>query len=178
MKAGTLRNVGVECRGVEGRREGNGTERANGECRQKEKLNNKIHLFLLGRFGLGPGSDIPRASPSRGEEFSFLGAKWEVGFGLVPHFALGPIANIPDPTSSGGDSLMLGMSDMDGWLDVRGSKVRNVGVSTPSRRTSGRLTAHSQVEQNCQQPHMGGLGARTVAHGRESSGTASIPSPG
>jgi hypothetical protein len=95
-----------------------------------------VSLFLLGRFGLGPGSDIPRASPSRGEEeFSFLGTKWDVGFGLVPHFALGPIANVPDPTSSGGDFLMLGMSDVDGWLDVRGSKLRNVGVSTPSCRT-------------------------------------------
>jgi len=91
-------------------------------------------LFFLWGFGLGPGSDIPRASPSRGEELCLWLGTVNVRFGLIPHFAQGPVTNISNPASSGGDSLMLGMSDVDGWLDVRGSEIGDVGISTPSRR--------------------------------------------
>jgi len=66
-----------------------------------------------------------------------------VRFGLVPHFALGPIANVSSPASSGGDSLVVGMNNVDGWLDIRGCDLLNAGVSAPSDGTSSRVTAHT-----------------------------------
>ena len=60
--------------------------------------------------------------------------------GLVPYFALGPIADVSDPTSSSGDSLVVGMSDVNGWFDVRGPEIRDVGEASPSRRVSGSVT--------------------------------------
>jgi len=79
--------------------------------------------FFLGGFGLGPRPDVSRTSPSRGDNWWVLGGGSDVGLRLVPHFALGPIANIPNPTSSGGDSLVVGMSVVDRWLEIRGPKV-------------------------------------------------------
>ena len=46
-----------------------------------------------------------------------------MGFRLILHFVLGPIANVSDPTSSGRDSLVVGMNDVDRWFDVRGPKL-------------------------------------------------------
>ena len=54
-----------------------------------------------------------------------------MSLGLVPHFALGPIANVSSPTSASGDHLVLGMNDMDGGLDVGGPEIRDVGKACP-----------------------------------------------
>ena len=107
------------------------------------KKNNKIYLVFLWGFGLGPGSDVTRPSPSRGEKLSLKVGALDVGFGLVPHFALGPITNVSSTTSSGGDSLVVGVNDVDGWLDIGGSKFLNAGVSALSNRTPSRVTAHT-----------------------------------
>ena len=64
-------------------------------------------------------------------------------FGLVPHFALGPITDVSNPASSGGDPLVFRVNDVDGWFDIRGVEIRNVGETTPSCRMPGRATAHT-----------------------------------
>lgn len=57
----------------------------------------------------------------------------KVRLGMVPHFALGPIADVSNPTSSGGDSLVLWMSNVNGWFEVRGLEISDVSVTSPSR---------------------------------------------
>jgi len=93
-----------------------------------------VGLFFLRRFGLGPRSDISRTSPSRRIKLSIWVGTREVGFGLVPHFALGPLANVPGSASTSGDFLMVRMSDVKGWFDVRGPDISDVGVTAPSGR--------------------------------------------
>lgn len=58
----------------------------------------------------------------------------DVRFGLIPYFALGPVANVSSPTSSGGDSLALGMDDVDRRFDVGGPDFSDVGITSPSSR--------------------------------------------
>ena len=76
-----------------------------------------------------------------------MGNKPDVRFGPVPHFALGPITDVSDPTSPSGDSLVFGMNDVDGWFDVRGLDIRDIGVASPSCRVrvsgSVMMTAHT-----------------------------------
>lgn len=62
-----------------------------------------------------------------------------VRLGLVPHFALGSIADISNPASAGGDPLVLRMGDVNGWFDVRGVDLRDVGITSPSSRVIGRV---------------------------------------
>jgi hypothetical protein len=57
-----------------------------------------------------------------------------VRLGLVPHFALGPIANVSSPASASGDSLVLGMNDVDGGFDVRRPETNDAGIASPSWR--------------------------------------------
>jgi len=103
-----------------------------------------VGLFFLGGFGMGPGSDVSRTSPSRGEEkFSLLVGTADVRLGLVPHFALGPIADVSSPASSSGDSLVLGVNDVDRWFDVGGVEVRDVGVTSPSYRVSSSVIRYT-----------------------------------
>jgi len=97
-----------------------------------------VRLVFLWGFGLGPGSDVTRSSPSRGEKLSLRVGAFEVRFGLVPHFALGPITNVPSSTSSGRDFLVVGVNDVDGWLDIGGSELLNAVETVPSNRTRGR----------------------------------------
>jgi len=97
-----------------------------------------VGLFFLRRFGLGPGSDISRTSSSRGVKLSLWVGTRDVRFGLVPHFALGPGADVSNPAAPGGDSLIIRMSDVDGWFDVRGPDISDVGVTAPSSRVRGR----------------------------------------
>ena len=99
----------------------------------------KPYLVFLGGFGLGPRPDVSHTSPSRGVNWWFLGGGSDVGLRLVPHFALGPIANIPNPASSGGDSFVVGMSVVDRRFKVRGPKVSDLGVASPSCRVSGSI---------------------------------------
>jgi hypothetical protein len=66
-----------------------------------------------------------------------MGGGERVRLGLVPYFALGPITDVSSPASSGGDFLVFRMSDMDGWFDIRGSEIRDVGVTSPSCRVPG-----------------------------------------
>lgn len=63
-----------------------------------------------------------------------------MGLGLIPHFALGSIPDVSSSASTGGDSLVLGVNDMDGRLDVRGSEIRDVGVTSSSRGVNVRMT--------------------------------------
>lgn len=92
-----------------------------------------IDRMLFFFLGAGGGSDVSRTSPSRGVKFSpWEGGTSDVRLGLVPHFALGPIANVSGPASASGDSLMLGMSDVDGGFDVGGSEIRDAGKASPS----------------------------------------------
>jgi len=87
---------------------------------KEKKISRKLepYLFFFGGFGLGPGSDVSRTSPSRGEKkFTLLGL-FAVRLGLVPYFTLGPIADVSNPASPSGDQLVLGMNDVDGWFDV------------------------------------------------------------
>jgi len=123
--------------------EGMGTrwERNGKRVPAKEENNNKIYLFILWGFGLGPGSDVTRSSPSRGEKLSLRVGAFEVRLGLIPHFALGPITNVSSSTSSGGDSLVVGVNDVNGWLDIRGPELLNAVVTVPSNRTPRRVTA-------------------------------------
>jgi len=93
---------------------------------------------FLGWFGLGPIADVPRASPSRGVNLSLLlGGKSDVRLGLVPYFALGPIADVSDPASSSGNFLMVGVNDVDGWLDVRRPEFRDVVEASSYRAWKG-----------------------------------------
>jgi len=93
-----------------------------------------MSLFLLRGFGLGPGSDVSRTTPSRGEKLCLWVGTGDMRFGLVPYFALGPITDVSSPASSGGDPFIVWMDDVDGWFDIRGPKVRDVGVPAPSCR--------------------------------------------
>jgi len=93
-----------------------------------------VGLVFLGGFGLGPRPDVSRTSPSGGVNWWFLGGGSDVGLRLVPYFALGPIANVPHPASSGGDSFVVGMSVVDRRFEVRGPKVCDLGVASPSCR--------------------------------------------
>jgi len=96
-----------------------------------------VGLFVLRGFRLGPGSDVSRSSPSRGEKKFPLGlGTTDVRFGLVPHFALGPIADVSGPASPGGDPLVLWVGDVNGRLDVRGLDISDVGVTSPSGRVT------------------------------------------
>lgn len=63
-----------------------------------------------------------------------------VRLGLVPHFALGSIADVSSPASPGGDSLVFGVGDVNGRFDVRGVEIIDVTQTSPSIRTIGRLT--------------------------------------
>ena len=132
-----------EYRGSEMERRGTRWERNGKGCQQKENNNNKIHLLFRWGFGLGPGTDVPRTSPSRGEKLSLRVGAREVRLGLVPHFALGPITDVSNPASSGGDPLVFRVNDVNGWFDIRGVEIRNVGETTPSCRMPGRATAHT-----------------------------------
>ena len=67
----------------------------------------------------------------------------DVRFGLVPYFALGPITNVSSSTSSGRDPLVVGVNDVDGWLNIKGSELLNAVVTVPSNRTPSRVTAHT-----------------------------------
>jgi len=99
-----------------------------------------VGLIFLRGFGLGPGSDVSHTSSSRGVELRLKGlGKPDVRFGLVPHFALGPVADVSDPASSGRDLFMLRMSNVNGWLDVRGSEIRDVGITSSSNRMRVRV---------------------------------------
>ena len=134
-------NVGIQG----GKAKPGGKSECTASTKGEKSTETKPYPFFFGGFGLGPGSDVSRTSPSRRENGWLLGGGSDVGFRLVPHFFLGPIANVSSPTSSGRDSLMLGMSDVDRWFDVRGPKVCNVGISSPSRRLSGSTkTTHTQ----------------------------------
>jgi len=96
-------------------------------------------LFVLGGFRLGPGAYISHTSPSRGVKFSLGVGMFDVRLRLIPHFALGPIANVSNPATPGGDPVVLGMNDMDGWFDVRGPDVSDVGVTSSSCRVVVRV---------------------------------------
>jgi hypothetical protein len=99
-----------------------------------------VGLFFLRGFGPGPRSDISRTSPSRGVKFRLLVVgKADVRFGLVPHFAMGPITDVSSPTSSSGDFLVLRVDDVNGWFYIRGTEVRDVGVTSPSSGMWGRI---------------------------------------
>jgi len=183
MKAGTeVEEIHVkrpEYRGSEMERRITRWERNGKKVLAEEKNNKKFYLFLLWGFGLGPGSDVTRSSPSIGEKLSLRVGALDVRLGLVPHFALGPITNVSSPTSSGRDFLIVGVNDVDGWLEIRGSEFLNAGVTVPSNRTPSKATAHTAKRcQTGQQLHMEYLVVGRVTHEGESSGTASVPSPG
>jgi len=119
------------------------------KARGKKKKNSRVlepYLFFLADFGLGPGSDVSRTSPSRGEKVSLLMGLFVVRLGLVPYFALGPIADVSSSTSPSGDQLVLGMNDVDGWFDVRRPELHDVGVASPSCRMSGSGTAAARTQ--------------------------------
>jgi len=118
--------------------------------KKKKSWKLKRYLFFLRGFGLRPGSDIARTSPSRGEKFSLWVGTSEMRLGLVPHFAQGPIADVSNPTTSGGDSLIIRMNDMDGWFDIRGFEIRNVGVTAPSCRMPGSATVTARTAKRDQ----------------------------
>jgi hypothetical protein len=97
-------------------------------------LEERTYPVIRGRLGLGPRSNIASTSPSRGE-YSYVGVgKSDVRLRVVPHFALGPIADVSDSTSSGGDPLVLRVDDMDRWFDVRGLEISDIGITSPSCR--------------------------------------------
>jgi len=101
-----------------------------------------VGLFFLGArgFGLGPIADVSRTSPSSRMNVPLLGGgKSDVRLGPIPYFALGPITNVSNSASSSGDSLVLGMNDVDGWLNVRGPEIRDVGEASPSCRVRKRV---------------------------------------
>ena len=119
-----------------------------GSARREKKNSRKLepYLFFLGSFGLGPGSDVSRTSPSGGEKkFSFLGL-FAVRLGLVPYFTLGPIADVSSSASSSGDQLVLRMNDVDGWFDVRGPERHDIAVASLSCRVSGSGTAAARAQ--------------------------------
>lgn len=100
-----------------------------------------MRRFVLAGFGLGPGSDISHTSPSGGVKFFLCIGMMDVRLGLIPHFALGPVADVSDPASPGGDSLVLRMSNVNGWFNVRGPEIGDIGITSPSRRVTGRVEA-------------------------------------
>jgi len=100
-----------------------------------------MRRFVLRGFGLGPGSDISRTSPSGGVKIFLSIGEMDVRLGLIPHFALGPVAHISDPASPGGDSLMLRMGNVHGWFDVGGPEIGDIGITSPSRRVTRRVEA-------------------------------------
>ena len=112
--------------------------------KKKKKKEPKLYLFFLSGFGLGPGSNVSRTSPSRGEEnFSLWLGNTDVRLRLIPHFALGPITDVSDPASSSGDPLVVGVDGVDGWFDIRGLEISDVGVTSPSRRVTGGVRNYS-----------------------------------
>lgn len=119
-----------------------------GSTRREKKISRKLepYLFFLRGFGLGPGSDVSRTSPSRGEKKVSLLGLFAVGLGLVPYFALGPVADVSNPASSSGDQLVLGMNGVNGWFDVRGPELYDVGVASPSCRVSGSGKAAARTQ--------------------------------
>ena len=144
-----------------GRRRGERNRTGKGEWMVPAEEKQRSYLFFLPGFGLGPGSDISHTSSSRGEkDFLLWLGEPDVRFGPVPHFALGPIADVSNSTSPGGDPFVFRMNDVDGWLDIRGREFRNVGVTTPSCRTSGRATiTHSKdVTRSASPSGMSGRG--------------------
>jgi hypothetical protein len=113
------------------------------------KLVGVMSRFVFGGFGLGPGTDISRTSPSRGiEEFCLHVGMTNVRLGVVPHFALGSIADISNPASAGGDPLVLRVGDVNGWFDVRGVEISDVGITSPSSRVIGRVKEITMVFRN------------------------------
>jgi len=117
---------------------------------RRRKFSRELESYpvFLGGFGLGPIADVSRTSPSRGiNEVSLLVGESDVRLGPVPYFAPGPIADVSNPASSSGDSLVLGMNDVDGWFDVRGPEIRDVvKASGPYWRTSGSVTATARTQ--------------------------------
>jgi len=107
---------------------------------------------FLGRFGLGPIADVSRTSSSRGVNEYLWGGKSDVGLGPVPYFALGPIADVSNPTSSSGDYLVLGMRDVNGYFDVRGPEVRDIGEASPCWRAWKRVFGNGISAVNGQVP--------------------------
>ena len=64
----------------------------------------------------------------------------EVRFGLIPNFALGSIADVSSPASPGGDSLVFGVGTVNRRFDVRGVKIGDIGITSPSCGVTGRVT--------------------------------------
>lgn len=91
-----------------------------------------VSRFVLGGFGLGPGTDISRTSPSGGLKFMLGVGMAEVRLGLIPNFALGSIADVSGPTSPGGDSLVLRVGNVNGWFDVGRVEVSDIGITSLS----------------------------------------------
>lgn len=72
---------------------------------------------------------------------------------MIPHFALGSRADVSDPASPGGDSLMVRVGNVDGWFDVRGLEIGDVGITSPPRRVMiGRVTGKVTSSGACAQP--------------------------
>lgn len=115
--------------------------------RRKNSRELESYPIFLGGFGLGPIADVSRTSPSRGvKEVCLLVGESDVRLGPVPDFALGPISDVSSPASSSGDSLVFGMSDVDGWFDVRGPEIRDAVKASPYWRTSGSITATARTQ--------------------------------
>jgi hypothetical protein len=112
------------------------------------------YRFVLGGFGLGPGTDISRTSPSGGLKFMLGVGMAEVRLGLIPNLAMGSIADVSGPASPGGDSLVLRVGNVNGWLDVRGVEISDVGITSPSCRVTGRVTKGVTVS-DCMQERLG-----------------------
>ena len=74
--------------------------------------------------------------------------------GLVPYFALGPVADVSNPTASGGNQLVIGMRGVNGWLDVRGPELSDIGETPSNRGPGGGNSTHSQKMSNDLQLHM------------------------
>lgn len=141
------------------------------------------YLFVLGGFRLGPGSDISRTSPSRGENLCLGVGASEMGFRLIPHFALGPITDVTNSASAGRDSLMLRVDNVDGWFNVRGPGLSDISITSPSSRVIGGLTSseiawHSRGRSNSQQLYAKNEWEQRDSHGWVSSRTDSMPSEG
>ena len=111
--------------------ERNGPERGEWNGKADRYGTGETYRFILTGFGLGPGSDVSRTSPSRGENFILMVGTTNVGLGLIPNFALGSIADVSSPASTGGDSLVLGVGNVNGWFDVRGTEIGDIGQTSP-----------------------------------------------
>lgn len=156
-------------------------------ARRKERRI-KPYRFVLGRFGLGPGSDVSRTTPSRGVKFSLWAEMMNVRLGLIPHFALGSIADVSNPASAGGDSLVLRMGDVNGWFEVRGFEISDICVTSPSCGMIVGVTGGATSSVACGQPRDVKRSAVEWGNGCEngkrahmrlaSSGTDSMPSEG